>query len=361
MTQGVDGTVAAGDEKILSAVRTQTAALAEKNGHPVGVARAMVDRDVELFEVYLDGELQGLYTQSEYDALRGGEDNDRFTVGTVVSESGKLLTLTAGQMEKYGVSSGSPSSYAALYEQIAPDFAIQEIRMGNDTLDSFVAFLTGGAVVSLLIVGGLIGMFVELTSPGFGVPGVLGILAFSIVFGANFLLGRVGSLELLLLLFGVILIVLELFLIPGFGVTGIAGIVLIGISLILAQQDFTIPRFDWQWRLLGENILYVGAALVGGMVVFLALTPAASKGFMFKRLALLDTQDAEKGYTMQTNAERNVLLKRQGVTLTVLRPSGRAKFGDEILIVESYGEFVEANVPIVVIKVDSNRILVRAV
>lgn len=361
VTQQTDGTVAAGDEKILSAVRTQMAALAEKNGYSLGVALAMVDRDVELFEAYRDGELQGVYTQGEFDTLQAQND-DELERGKTVSEKGKLLTLTAGQMETYGVSSGSPSSYDALYALLEEDgVSPQEIRVENDGLDNFVAFLTSGAVVSLLVVAGLIGLFLEITSPGFGIPGALGLLAFAIVFGANFMLGRVGSLELLLLLCGVVLIMLELFLIPGFGVAGISGIVLVGISLVLAQQNFTIPRFDWQWRVLGWNILSVMGALVGGLIVFLSLTPAVSHGYLFRRIALTDTQQASAGYTVQTERQRDALLGKQGVTISTLRPSGRALFGDDILIVESNGEFIEGNVPIRVTQVDSNRIRVRRV
>lgn len=362
--QQTDGTVAASEEKTLSAVRTQMAALAEKNGHPVGVALAMVDRDVELFEVSLDGELLGVYIESEYERLiatvGSGEQPER---GTIVSETGKLLTLTAGQMDRYDVSAGSPTSYQELYGLLGTDgiSVAEEVRIESGGLDDFVSFLTSGGVVSLLIIAGLIGLFLEITSPGFGLPGLLGLLAFSIVFGANFLLGRVGSFELLLMLCGIILILLELFLIPGFGVAGIGGIVFIGLSLVLAQQDFTIPRFDWQWRVLGGNILYVGGAVVGGLIMFLALTPAVSKGYLFRRIALTDTQRKEDGYTVQPEEQRNTLLGKQGVTTSVLRPTGRASIENELYVVESESEFIERGIEVVVSKVDSNRILVRKV
>ena len=279
VTSTSDGSVAAGDEKILSAVRTQMAAIAEKNGYSLGIALAMVDRDVELFEVRRDGELLGAFTQNEYDAL--DNQDDALQKGAIVSPVGKLLTLTAGQMQKYGVSSGSPSSYSALYDILVPNLVVQEIRMQSSGLDSLVAFLTSSAVVSLLIAAGLIGIFVEITSPGFGLPGALGILAFAIVFGANFLLGRVESLELVLLLCGVILVGIEVLLIPGFGVAGVGGIALVALSLILAQQSFGIPQFGWQWGILGQNIVFVIAAIVVSITVFIMLTPTMSKGRFF--------------------------------------------------------------------------------
>ena len=44
---GADGKAESAGEKTTSAVRSQMAALAEKNGHPASVALAMVDADVE--------------------------------------------------------------------------------------------------------------------------------------------------------------------------------------------------------------------------------------------------------------------------------------------------------------------------
>ncbi|MDT8288012.1 MAG: hypothetical protein RQ748_12955, partial [Elusimicrobiales bacterium] len=102
-------------EKSVSAVRTQLAALAEKNGYPVSVALAMVDDDVVLREVEVDGELR-LLTDDEYQALKRRAENDGLSIeeGRVLSDKDKLLTLTAGQMESYGISSGSVATIEEL-------------------------------------------------------------------------------------------------------------------------------------------------------------------------------------------------------------------------------------------------------
>lgn len=353
-----DGSVQAGDEKILSAVRTQMAALAEKNGYPVGIALAMVDNDIEIFEVFDGDALYGVFTEGEYntEVQQAGLSLKK---GVVVSASGKLLTLTAGQMERYKVSSGSPTSYEQLYTLLQVIPQEEPTVVENDTLDTLIAFLSSSAVVSLLIVIGLIAFFLEITSPGFGVPGAIGLLSFAIVFGANFLLGRVGSLEALLLLAGVLLVIVEIFLIPGFGITGISGFALIVLALVLSQQTFTIPRFDWQWNIFHRNVLTVFGALIGGVIIFFCVTSASRRSFLFRKIALLDTQDTKQGYTVQPDEQESNYLNKKGVTTSTLRPAGKAKFGNKYLTVEAEGEYIDAGVGVKIVKVDSNRFIVH--
>ncbi len=260
-------------------------------------------------------------------------------------------------MERYQVSSGSPVDYDALYTALQIS-AIEPIEVANSWLDAFVAFLTSGAVVSLLIVIGLIGLYLEFTSPGFGLPGVVGILALGLMFGANFFLGRVESLELLLILVGFMLLVVELFLIPGFGVTGVAGILAIMVALVLSFQTFTIPRFDWQWDIFHRNILIVLGSIVGGLILALSTTPLARRTFLFRKIALFDTQDSSLGFVVQEAKERELYLGRNGESITTLRPAGKAQFGNKVLTVETSGEYIEKGEKVTVMRVDSNRIVV---
>ena len=81
--------------------------------------------------------------------------------------------------------------------------------------DRLVAFLTGSALTTLLVMAGLVALYLEITTPGFGVPGTVALICFAIVFAGGALLGTVGSLELLLFLAGVALLLVEIFLIPG--------------------------------------------------------------------------------------------------------------------------------------------------
>ena len=357
--QGPEGAQPA-DEKTVSAVRTQMAALAEKNGHPVAIARAMVDSDIELLEV-IDGDTITVVTASELDALRRDAERDgrEVEVGRVVSEAGKLLSLTAGEMERYGVSEGTVGSL----EQLRAALGVEDrevVRLEPSAADEAVSILTGGGLTSLLILVGLIALFAEITSPGFGIPGAIGILCFAVIFAANGLLGRVGSFELLLFILGTVLLVLEIFVIPGFGIAGISGMALIAISLILSLQTFVIPDFEWEWRAFHQNVLIVIGNILGALIAFGVLAHFVPRFRVFSRLVLADTQ-AAPGFTVQDISVEQDSIGRRGTTVTPLRPAGKAAFDDDVFPVESDGDYIEAGVDVEIVAATGNRTVVRRV
>jgi membrane-bound serine protease (ClpP class) len=96
------------------------------------------------------------------------------------------------------------------------------------------AWITGSVITSILIMIGLVGLYIEVSTPGFAVPGTVAIICFTIVFAGGALMGTFNSFELLLFIAGVVLLIAEIFLIPGFGITGIFGIFLMLSALILS-------------------------------------------------------------------------------------------------------------------------------
>jgi membrane-bound serine protease (ClpP class) len=359
--QGASGTMEMAPEKTVSAVRTQSAALAEKNGHSVGVALAMVDQEVELVEVYVDGELQAMTAEDFEAASRRAEGTDTtIEKGKVISASGKLLSLTAGEMERYGVSSGTVASREELLEELGLEDR-EVIRNDPTASDQVVAILTGAGFSSLLILVGLVALFMEITSPGFGIPGTVAIAAFAVLFASNFLLGTVGSFELLMFLLGIVLLVLEIFVIPGFGIAGISGIILVVFALILSMQGFVVPEFEWEWQRFHRNVLIVAGNLAGAFAVFAVVAKYINRMPMFKRLLLSTSQESSAGYTVQMEDESHRLTGRTGEAITTLRPVGKAEIDDEVMVVESEGEFIESGSRIEVIAVNGNRVVVRGV
>jgi membrane-bound serine protease (ClpP class) len=347
-------------EKTVSAVRTQMAALAEKNGYPRAIALAMVDADVRALEALVGAERR-IVTGEELARLQEEAEAGGPTVEveSTISEEGKLLSLTAGEMERYGVSSGSPATFDELYGVLGVE-AERVIELAPDSADRIVSVITGSAFTSLLILAGLVALFLEITSPGFGIPGSVAVIAFSLLFTANFMLGRVASLELLLFMGGLVLLLLEVFVIPGFGVAGISGLVLLLSSLILSMQGFIVPEFDWQWDLLNRNVLLVLANTVGAFLAFAGFAYLFGRTDMFSRLKLADTQETSAGFTVQTNDVRERYLGRTGRAVSTLRPAGSADIDDERVSVESDGEWIDAGTEIEVIRVDGNRIIVRS-
>lgn len=346
-------------EKEVSAVRAQMAALAEKNGYPVGLALAMVDADVELLEAVVDGR-SVLLTREEVPAAerRAREEGRSFELGVVVSPRGKILSLTAGEMLRYGVSSGMAARIEDLAGAIgAPVEAF--VRVERTPADRAVALITSATVTAVLILVGLVALYLEITTPGFGLPGTIALACFAVVFGANFLLGTVDSLELILFLLGVILLLVEVFLIPGFGVVGISGLVLLALALVLSMQDFAVPKVDWQWDLLRRNGLVVLGGIVGAAAVLMAIAQFVPRLSPFRRLALGATLDAAEGFTAQPKALAALAVGRRGTALTTLRPVGKAEFDGTVTVVQTEGEFLEAGAAVEVVEVSGNRVVVK--
>lgn len=346
-------------EKVVSAVRTQLAALAEKNGYPKAVALSMVDKDLELDEVYINGKLKLALSGEVADLKRQAEEKkETFVKGKVVSKKGKLLSLTAGEMRKYGISSGTPDSLKNFYSNFGVD-KDTVVFIKETAEDKLVTILTGSLVSALLIIAGLIALYMEITSPGFGIPGTVAIICFSVVFISNALLGNVGSLELLLFILGVVLLIVEIFLIPGFGVTGISGIFLIIAALVLSRQSFILPAFQWQKDLFKQNLMVVGGSAAGAFIFLAILMPLLPRSRFFNRLVLEMGEKAEDGFTVQTAGVKNVFAGQRGTVVTTLRPVGKAKIGNELFVVQAEAEYIDAGSDVEVLKVTGNRIIVR--
>jgi membrane-bound serine protease (ClpP class) len=361
VTVGADGSTEGTGEKTVAAVRSQIAALAERNGHPVELAKAMVDYDVELWEVLIDGQMTAL-TLQELELLEKDQAAGELTVKVerrqVISSKGKLLSLTSGEAQRYGLTRGLADDREGLLAAIGVSSPAVESAPG--AADWIISLLTSAPVQTLLIILGLVMIFLEIQSPGFGIFGVVAILSFATVFGSGALLGRVGSLEIVLFLIGIALLVVEIFITPGFGVMGISGFLLIGISLLLAMQDFVIPRFDWEWGLMGRNAMVVFIGLVAAVVGIAVIALLGPKTHLFDRLTLT-TQITGTAATAELPAGVHPLVGKIGIATTTLRPAGRVEIDGEVYDAEADGLFVDPGRGVKVTRVRGNSITVRLV
>ncbi|MGL1893416.1 MAG: nodulation protein NfeD [Spirochaetaceae bacterium] len=334
-----EGTQNAG-EKTVSAVRTQIASLAEKNGYSVQAVIAMVDLDVELYEE----------VENNIPYLRFKDELLDPETAKIISPKGKLLTLSAKQMEYYRQSKSTVDNLSDVLEVLN----IKEsnvTRLAPTSADNIVSLITSTTILGILISLGLICLYLELTSPGFGLLGALGLICFSIVFIGGQLLGTLNSLELLLFLIGVVLLIVEIFIIPGFGITGVLGISSIILSLILSQQDFIIPKWNWQWDILNRNIILVLSSLIGSSI-FIAILMA-----LFPRLSLFNRLILKQPVIENINIEKPAL--ENGITITMLRPVGKIRLGSEIFIAKSQGKIIEKGVNVKVISHNDNEVIVK--
>lgn len=306
-------------EKTVSYMRKEFRATAESRKRPPLLAEAMVDADVEI---------------------------------PGVIDKGKLLTLTTEEALKHKLADFRADSLDAVLQSLG--LAGAEVRRATQTwAETLVRFLTHPIVSSLLMTIGILGIIVEIRTPGFGVPGALGILSLSLFFWGHWLVRLAGWEELLLVGAGVILLAIELFVTPGFGVTGILGLVALlgGLGLSLVGAGAT-------WEVIIIAIGQVALSLLLALAVSLAMLRLLPHLPFGRRLVLETELTAREGFASAPETDR-VWLGKRGIAASTLRPAGIADIEGERVDVVSDGEFIDEGEPITVVRVDGNRIVVR--
>jgi membrane-bound serine protease (ClpP class) len=229
-------------------------------------------------------------------------------------------------------------------------------------LDTLAAFLRRTEVSALLVLLGIAGLILELKVPGLTVPGILSAICFLLFFWSQSQLsGQIIYLAILLFLLGVILIGIEIFILPGFGVTGVAGIILVIGGLGLATIE-RLPQSTEEWVDLGSKMTVFGGAMVGSIVVVMALGRFLPKLPMAERLMLIPpTEKLEESIVLPGVELAQSLLGLTGTAVSTLRPAGAARINEQFVDVVSEGDFIEPGTPIQVIEVEGTRIVVKKI
>lgn len=235
------------------------------------------------------------------------------------------------------------------------------VTIPHDQLDVALAVLTNPWVAGMLLWVGLLGLYLEFKIPGFGVPGITGIVAMTVLFGSQYLVGHASPLEILMFVVGLILIVLEIAVIPGFGVVGLAGIACTLLGLVLALQSGTLPdlRVPQARAAMLEALVTVSVGVLGfgGATAVLARFFPHVPGL--NRLVQKSDVSAADGFTAALPGDA-ALVGRLGRAVSDLRPSGKIQVGEQILDASTLGEYVESGTRVQVVRADGNRLLVEA-
>ena len=363
-------------EKINSAIRADFAGRAgffDRNGL---IAEAMVDPDSVL--VVRDQKI-----------LELGSDDLILPTDTVITRRGKLLTLTSEQMLDLGVANlrllprklieitdqekraGEwPASKMLLFtypffEQI-PGAVIHAYQM--DWKARFFAFLSNPVVSSLLFLGLIIGFYIEISTPGFGVAGGMAVICLSLIILANFALQASGWLELIFLTVGVGLVLFELFVIPGFGVAGVIGIILTLVGLLgLLLPGLKEVHFDFSTGTLNaageyvlERLAWLCCALILGVVGMAILARyLVPRWSIFSPLVHHGQQESARGYVAGHAPENLPPIGSEGIVVSPLRTAGKVQIGGEIYDAVSSGCFIDKGSKIRVIGIEGSKMIVE--
>ena len=329
----VDMTGKKGSEKVISFMREEMASTAEKRGRSKEIARGMVDEDLTFTHLVIGGD------SIKVDDIEGRKD-------------GKLISLTTEQALKYKIADGTAENMEALLDSLGYS-SFETIETAENWSEAIVRFLTNPVVASLLTTFGFLGILFELQSPGWGIPGFVGLTCLILSLSASYIAQLATMSDMLFVLTGLALILLEVLVIPGFGIAGLGGIGLMiyGLYLLL------LPDIPVGEEVLGQAMDGFLIGLIGAVIGLVLLVKLMIKTKFWEQLTAPDTQKKEDGYSNTFGWES--LQGETGIADTDLHPSGWVRVKDQRIFVVSEGEFIEEGKEIKILSVDGNRVLVR--
>lgn len=301
----------AADEKAQSYWREAMGSAAESKGRDRIYAEAMADKEIDL---------------PEYNA-----------------PAGEYLTLGPTAAIEVGYSNGTVSNRTELLTELGLSEA-EMIEVTPTPAEEITRFLTNSAVVSILLSLAGLGLIIELFSPGFGIPGLIGVTSLVLFFYGHMVAGFAGYEVLVLLILGIGFIVIEFF-VPG-GILGAIGSICVLASLLMASNNIKQMSIS----------LLIALIVTIGTGIFLYRRIGLEKG-PFKYIVLNDATTTERGYVSTVN--RVDLVGKIGTAITPLRPSGIAFIDNERIDVVTEGSFIKENTPVQIIHVAGSRIVVR--
>lgn len=349
-------------EKEIAFLRSTFRTAAQSSGHPPLLAEAMVDADVAVWLVEdtdKPGAPEGgkrIVDDAELDKLR--EKNPELEARHI-SSPGKLLALTGEEALEVGLAAASAESLAEAAVAGGLDGALL-VRTRPTWSEQFARVVTNPAVAGLLLLIGLGALYIEFKIPGFGMPGTVGIICLLLFFLGSYIAGLAQFSDIVLFLLGVALLTVEIFLIPGFGLTGVSGIVLMLVGLTLALVKKPLPQYSWELAALARALYTVGGAVLGTVIIAMALGRYLPETPVWHRIALVRQMRREEGFSAQP-AGMETLLGKTGVARTSLRPAGIALIEGRPVDVVTEGEMLEPGTPVKVIQVAGNRVVVERV
>ena len=308
-----------------------------RNGHNPDVGEAFMNKDKEVKVgdrlVHAKGTLLTLNAQEATERING-----KPLLADGIADSIVDLTKKAGL--KGSVVSLNPSGF----EQLA-------------------FWIT--ALAPLLLLGGIIGAYLEFKIPGASLPGIISAICFALFFLGHYLAGLAGWEVVGLFVLGMVLVLIEiLFFAHSTIVFGVVGVFLILASLLWAMIDrYPGETFFPTGRMLAVPLLNLFTAILAAVLVIAILARFLPRTALYRRFALMTSNPrgpslADAPYKFATALA--LTPGTQGTAITVLRPSGKARFADHVVDVVTEGEFIASQTPVTVIQTDGMRVVVKS-
>jgi membrane-bound serine protease (ClpP class) len=311
--------------KIVSYLRARVRAISEGKGYRGEVISAMIDMD---YELKIDGE--------------------------IIKPKGELLSLTASEaMKLYGnppqplLGAGISENITALLDRLHGAGNYSVVTLEVTWSEKFAQYLT--LATPILLGLGLLGLFIEFKTPGFGIFGILGLSFLGLVFFGQYAAGLSGHEPLLFFIIGITLVVIDLIFFPGTFVLALLGITLMLGSLVWAMSDLWPQEpLEFSSDVFVRPLANVLAGVILAMLMFLGLLKFLPRGGLWGHMVLDAAVRGEPdGYV--TPADRAATMAGQrGVAVTPLLPSGQVEIAGKRYEARLAVGSADAGAPVVV-------------
>lgn len=255
-----------------------------------------------------------------------------------MTDTANVLSMTPTEAIAVGYCEGICESEVEVAEKVtgSKQFVIRNMEDDMTWLDKLIQLLLNPLLQSIFMMMIVGGIFVEIRTPGIGLPLLTAIVGALLYFAPGYIGHLVESWEILLFVVGLVLIAVEIFVLPGFGVCGITGIIAIVVALAFAMVD-NAELFHWDGTLnlqpiiqpLGIVTISAAVAVFGSVWLVKKLYSTRS----FDHIALRQEMKASEGFTGVVSGLES-LVGETVTVLTDLRPGGK--------IITSDGRIIEA-------------------
>ncbi len=281
--------------------------------------------------------------------------DERIAIPNLI-DSGKTLTFTVEEAMEWGFCDDVAES---IDEIITEHLQYEEYELKSYTpswIDNLKGFMMNPVFQSIIIMIIIGGIYFELQTPGIGFPLAASLVAAILYFAPLYIEGLAANWEILIFIIGVILIALEVFVIPGFGVAGISGSLLVITGLILALINNINFNFEHVSNFeIGRSVMIVMAGIIIGFSGMLWMSGRiGTKRGLLKEMALnTDLEDATSVPDLSN------LIGKEGITATVLRPSGKVIIDNVYYYGVSESGFIDKGTKVIVVRYENAQLYVE--
>jgi membrane-bound serine protease (ClpP class) len=363
--------------KIETDARTLTRILAKHNGHNPDLCEAMITSTREIWRIrnrktrevrVIDPDsknwrrLVANWPDTEATSESDAKLDWEFLIAVDRKKDLGLVMLTDTEAVKSGFVDHVFADFEALEKHY--NVTVKPTVLEDNWSEGLVAVLTSPALVSILMTLGIMCVYMEFNTPGFGIAGGLAIACFAIIFGSHYLIGLTHWWEIGLFVLGLILIGLEIFVIPGFGVAGVSGTIccIIGLMAMVvpnAPTEFPWPQTDLDWSWFGPGLYALGLGFAGGIIGAVVLAQFLPKIPIANRLVLGRAQAATDAPATIDAPIMHIKVGDTGTVETMCRPVGQVRFGRELCDATADGTTIEVGVKVRVIERTGNQLIVK--